>query len=785
MVVLLLLLIKVVSSQRSGGAPLIGPPTLTVQPPMIRPVAQPLGEIFAQKRVQWIPTVSSNPTVQEVPVLSHPMPIIVNDIHIRTIKREHSCPTGEKLEGRQCHSVKTCPPEYLCSPSTIREGNSCISVTRPTVECPSGHSLDADGSCRTCEIKPAGYRCDEGFRLVGAGVNQHCEKVKPGELVCPSGFILNQADNHSTCLKEIRPSLACPPEYKLSNTDCIRDISFPAALSCAQGAFMEDNTCVLYNQQPPRCPIGFTMEEDSCISTVPKVLLPCGEGHIANGTFCDEFIERPAQRVCPYEDMAIDGDRCIRRTPPQTICPSGFTLNALNKCERHTAPLFECNDMKELFVRGECLKKEFIPARRTCPPGFKLDRMSCIKFDRVPYSLECPIGSILHRTVCLVETETKDPSYICPTGMSLNLRNGEQALCSVGTPDDQVVNSVYEPKWHKIDEQSLSEYEEKNRPPYVPPTKMCLEGMYEVGSSCMKLEIVLPKRVCRLGYTADGGTCIREIVVPSKTECEPGTHRENSDECLTLIRKPATIRCPPGTFPDTTSSEAFTCIELKEPEMRVKKAIEVPAQWVCCDDGQLSSGAICKRTIRHISSAVCPPGSVDEGHSSGNCIIRRPIEQPHPERKIAPHLATWMCPAHSYRSNNQCLASESIPAYRQCPEPSILMGDKCFVESEPTKTQEQCLKIQAEMYCPDDAVLKGSSCIIHKKADAKLTCPDGFKLDTDRCVREHPLRPFCPHGTELRSGMCARDIYRPAYERLIEGCSHEMGQDGLYKSRCS
>jgi conjugal transfer mating pair stabilization protein TraN len=475
--------------------------------------------------------------------------------------------------------------------------------------------------------------------------------------------------------------------------------------------------------------------------------------------------------------------KAITKTSTSYTCPDGYAKEN-NICYKYetgetinATPLY-FDDVKTTTdakknTTGEYMvtanpNKTVAKTEKVCPDGYTLNNNICYKYDSVHVTpgsttYTCPDGYTLNGTTC---TKTQSANYVnnsstyytCPAGYSLN----GTTCYRTNTSTSYTTNCT------------------------------CPSGYTASGNSCVKsvpTTTYTQSCSCPSGYSASGSSCAKAVTSSyaaskssywsnptSQTSTSPLSTYNNGSSKRVLANHVCTARGCTYTYYTYTLITNYSC-----------------------PNGGTRSGSTCYTSSYTYANKVCsnvPHTTYTTSTVSKNCTSTPNTSTSTDTVSATPNTSGsgyYSCPAGYSVNGSSCTQTVSATPHTSdteysCPSGYVKDGSTCYQYTEPTtKTtynytcpdgytqsgsddKTTCTKKIASTttyYCDDaNATLVDDKCVKTVKGALKgYSCPDGYVLNTDKCVKKTTT---CMKAEEVTNTSTSYE-YKWSTESSLEG----------------
>lgn len=492
--------------------------------------------------------------------------------------------------------------------------------------------------------------------------------------------------------------------------------------------------------------------------------------------------------------------KAITKTSTTYVCPDGYVKDN-NICYKYetgetipATPLYfddvvTKTDAKKNTTGGFIKKADVIKTvnkiENVCPEGYTLNGNICYKYTNVTVvpgttTFTCPEGYVREGDQCTITVEPDtyrregETYYTCDNGGTLN-----GTTCTYSASYRSGSSSSYCP----------SGYSDNG---YNCVRTVSYTGTYHPGSSSYGN--------CPSGYSANGSLCYynalqtRQWSNPTvQTSSTQLSVFDNGSTKRVYVTKSCTLRGCIYTYYYYTSTISYSCPyggNQSNGLCVTNRPTTTSQGYYTCNDGTTQSSSTCykkeyasKITSNTSGEYYCPNG----GSLSGTtCRYSATYHR-------GSDTTRTTCPAGYSLRGNMC--SKTIPATKNttetkytCPAGYVKEGTTCYQYTEPTvkKTyrydcptgftkngegeQTTCTKkieSKTTLYCENEnEKLVGDKCVKTEKGGLRgYTCPDGFVLHKDQCVKK---TKECTSPQEVTHTSVSYE-YRWSTESYLEG----------------
>lgn len=361
--------------------------------------------------------------------------------------------------------------------------------------------------------------------------------------------------------------------------------------------------------------------------------------------------------------------------------------------------------------------------------------------------------------------------------------------------------------------------------PALPPATVAERAVYNVASPGRGrvVDRTEPNYFCKKpGYVLEGTECVATNFEPARFVCPGGF--DPYDEATCVRRNSIIQNCPVGYF-----QRDGTCAK-----MITTNFLEI------CPDGTIEAGpGVCHRQVPHPLTPTCPVGTYDhrsgacattalvearaycpEGFNflDGACVQEETYDCTHPHAHGFHFGLLGTLPGHTHKGKTLQATKSLISLQKTCTrvtstavifacDEGMLQGNRCVVKQALPPTPlcrglgdlDSCYAIQrvaALRECPPEysrECIPGRpcECVAVEAAAFVTSCPRGFDMDGDGCVRTAEARPVCPSTHILEGADCVQILREPAdcvfsvtYECEASpghSCDHHQHHDHVHK----
>ena len=503
----------------------------------------------------------------------------------------------------------------------------------------------------------------------------------------------------------------------------------------------------------------------------------------------------------PTTNTEYQYKKAITKTSTTYVCPDGYIKDTNNMCYRYNSgetipatPLYFDDveiktDAKKNTTGGFIKKADYIKTvekeEKVCPEGYTLNGNICYKYT----------------SVTVVPGTT---TFTCPDGY---VRNGEKCTMTVDVTKNTTPGSVY----YTCDKGGTlngttctynASYKQGTT------TKYCPSGWSDNGTNCVRRSTYTGTyhsgstgyNSCPSGWVASGSLCYY-TASQTKSWSNPTVQTsstqlsvyDNGSSKRTLASHSCTLKGCTYTYYNYTAVISYSCPYGGSQSNGLcvqNRSTYTTAGYYTCNDGSQQSSSTCYKTeyTGKITSTTsgeyyCPNGGTKSGSTCRYSATYHKNSD----------STTTTCPAGFSLSGNKC--TKTINATKNttetqytCPTGYVKEGTTCYQYTEPTikvKYKYTCpegytkngegesttctMKVESKttLYCERaDEQLVGDKCIRKEKGGLRgYTCPDGYILNKDQCVKR---TLECASPQEVTNTSVTYE-YRWSSESYLEG----------------
>jgi len=710
------------------------------------------------------------------------------------------CGTGfDLVNGEHCVRKEMRPADVRCpSPDMHFDADtlSCVEKVPADRTCPAGFSLDEGrdkrGSCAR-EVPPE-YFCEESdpAYVLNPEVERQCFKsvTVPATLVCPAGASLTADKKFCAALQQDPPRCPLGFSYNAALDTCVRP-SGAVETRCPAG-FTRSPTnasCERRLEHPPtlKCPNDYTLDarerdpETQSARCVGEVAVP---PRCKDGLRPSELYEGACERVVPENHFCPEGTRAVgagaglqcqvtRKHAPVLSCSPGFSLDADGRCRRveETAPSASpaCDGDGDSRMR-----EKVYPLRFACPSGTEFFEEPgvgprCVRGITADACIQARTPDQVWLSACLQQEARRNKKASAPGAEAPSLRNENTRVDGAKAVEQCQQQRAALPKC----EDSGPARNLFNAQPFcaeggrVESRRSATSG--ELEKVCVSSEKVAAQQVCSVGRL-ENGRCVREVVVPAKEECPPGTLRTSASECVSSEHREPRLACPAGSY---GGPDGF-CFAYEAMEYFPPQKVYASPDLICANpDATLKDGVCVENEVQPVEIR-CAPNTVavdNECMETAFLIVPKTVDKLLPPSFVCPKNYE---PANGPDSLKLCRTTLTKPANIKCPLGSVQRDDKCFRQVSPFEPAPRTVHHRAVVTCPEESLPRGSNCLVTLRERPRRTCPIQMIYQNGKCVRILDKRVVCPGGTEVTENQCIRTVKVPASVEVLEGCVTEI-----------
>ena len=601
---------------------------------------------------------------------------------------------GEAVEYEYKRAITKTTTSYTCPDGYIKDGNTCYRYD--TGETIPATPLYFDDEVVTTEAK----------KNTSGGYYKYADAIKTEssrEDICPEGY----TKNGNICYKYVNATIvpgtttySCPDGYTLQGKTCVTtaeriESKGEDVYTCPEGYTLIGKTCVTQANRIENkgkdvyyCPEGYVLNGTTCTSTVIRIenkesdSYTCPSGYVLNGSVCTKTIGRSKTTNYNYS------------------CPSGYSLSS----------------DKSRCTRSINATRTTTPGTTTCtcPSGYKNNGSNCSK--QTTYT-----GSYHAGTTTVTWT---NPQYISSKTQLSEYNNGTTRRTRNGSPSCGASGCTYYYKVETAVKKTTAGY-------YT-----CNDGKQQSSSTCYTTTYANKNCTtsagstyysCPSGYSKNGTTCTQSInstrTSNNSYSC-PSGYYQSGNSCIHTVnasyhRGSTTYTCPSGY-----NMSGTRCVRTTNAS---KSSGEVTYS---CPSGYYMKGTICEKVVEATPHSGESIYSCPSGYSMKGTICEKTID-------ATPHTSEteYTCPSGYIKKGTTCYqyteTTTKINYMYTCPEGYTAEGSgeqiKCsmYIESK------------TSYYCENaDEALVGTECVKKIKGALKgYTCPDGYILNNDTCIK--------------------------------------------------
>ena len=603
------------------------------------------------------------------------------------------CPVGTYLNTTGASSILMC---LDCDPGMYCDTAGQTSVTGLCSEgfyCAGAANTSTPTDGLTGNVCPVGHFCTEGTSVASScDDGKYMNNTQASECyVCPAGFF---------CINAMHPQL-CPAGYY-----CPRETGHNR-LPCPTGSFSEilglraESECKL-------CTAGFYCKDLG----LTKESGPCAPGY-----FCESGVDKriPEGSHKGLAGFCRQGEYCPEGSAVPQGCPPGTYSDLTHQANCSYCPSgYYCNANSTTYASTPC------PSGHYCPTATKF-----------AFQYPCPAGTYNNRTL----GHTVKDCLLCPPGEYCQ-EDGQSEPTGRCSPGYYCIRGSISSKPHPVYNSSYTS-DDFASCPYQPVNGtggICPLGTYcpsgsswplkcPAGSYCGSVGLATPSGSCKAGYYCSGGD-----VSGTPQECHLAHYCPQG--------MPFEVKCPPGTFSNTTGNQALIdCLPCTPGRYCEGYALTEPT-------GHCSPGYYCPggQNRSHPTEFLCSPGFF--------CLEGSSDEIGCPSGTYQNMIGQWNCsecPAGTY--------CEALGDYVDTTIPES--NDTSF-----TGRSRSMSGVSIPKRCP-----RGSYCPPGTRTDREYLCPPGSYGSMDGLIDESqctdcPAGVYCGEtGASNYTGPCAAGHY--------------------------
>lgn len=291
-------------------------------------------------------------------------------------------------------------------------------------------------------------------------------------------------------------------------------------------------------------------------------------------------------------------------------------------------------------------------------------------------------------------------------------------------------------------------------------TYHCPPGYKIQGKTCVIHEIHPMSLICPPGSRESESVSVCTITVPHKRQC-PQHFNMSGDRCIRMIKQQPQPFCKSGYV---LSSEAVCEKTVFSPphcpdgyQLETDKCMHYNKKLYKCPHGYIALGKACVKSVWLPKTPVCHEGYTLQDDNT--CFKLLPLPEYCPSGYIQSDTGcsqyaakVYECPEHFTKtSTKHCEKTTKHPKLPTCPPGFSLQGEKCLKHIYPTP------------FCPHGFVVEKDRCVAYTKLIAK--CPQGFEDTHKGCKHVHVFdkEPHCPDAYVLKDSMCVKEIHIPPH----------------------
>ena len=492
--------------------------------------------------------------------------------------------------------------------------------------------------------------------------------------------------------------------------------------------------------------------------------------------------------------------RAITKTSTTYVCPDGYVKDN-NVCYKYdtgetipATPLYFDDvviktDAKKNttggFIRKANYIKTLVKVEKVCPEGYTLNGNICYKYTNATIvpgttTFTCPEGYVRNGDKCTITIDATKHSksgevyYTCDKGGTLS-----GTTCTYTASYKNGTSSSYCPSGFSDNGGNCVR-------------TVSYTGTYHAGSTSYGN--------CPSGYSTNGNLCYYNAS-QTRTWSNPTVQTsstqlsvyDNGTTKRVLANHSCTLRGCTYTYYYYTSTIKYYCSRGESPVngyCMIYRPTVTSSSYYTCNDGSKQSSSTCykkeytsKVTKTTSGEYYCPNGGTRSG---SQCRYSATYHK-------NSDTTTTTCPAGYSLTGSKCVktidATKSTTETKYtCPTGYVRKGTTCYQYTEPTEkktykydcpagytkngegestTCTQMVESKTTLYCENaNETLEGDKCVRTEKGGLRgYTCPDGYILNKDQCVKK---TLECTSPQEITNTSTTYE-YKWSSESYIEG----------------